>query len=175
MPSQTDLLGMHEGAILKHTIKQSDGGTLYVLLSVQIKKVVFAVPVYITEKSKGIARAQLKACGFSVDRHPLSVLEKQPTFLAGHTAPVEIYEEEYGGKLRTKARIVTSKVSGVAANEIDHAEILLRSAKKAGEPATADEDLEDELDKEDAAQAQPDDSGQQSVKWIDEEDEDVPF
>ena len=56
------------------------------------------VLIFLTDKSMGIARTQLKACGFDVDKYDIDALDDDQTMLAGNKIPLII--EEYNGKIR---------------------------------------------------------------------------
>lgn len=83
--------------------------------------------IFLTEKSAGIARASLKACGFDPDAEDLAVLEQDEVHLANRE--VDILVEPYNGKLQAKILLRTSPPSG----EVKKMQDLLRGAKKRGE------------------------------------------
>lgn len=84
--------------------------------------------VWLTEKAAGVARAQLRVCGFDVDKLDTWELQENPSLLAGNLIPVEI--EEYNNKIQ--ARIPTSDAPGKKA--VASMTAALRKAKRDGEP-----------------------------------------
>lgn len=135
------MLGNFIGTIQENSIRSAGTGTEYVLLSVVIEGAMWPVQIWMSEKSAGIAKGQLKVCGFNVDEESLAVLDDNPKYLNGRQIPVEIYEEEYKGKLQTKVRIVTAHVSK---KRISALEAILRNVgKDEGEPvsATVEDDI----------------------------------
>ncbi len=93
--------------------------------------------IYITEKSKTLARARLKKCGFDSDVADLADLEVVPNCLDGTEVELDIYEEEYMGKPQLRVDIVTERPKAEA-SALKSAGSLLRSAKKPDEPHPAE-------------------------------------
>jgi hypothetical protein len=89
--------------------------------------------VWVTDKSYGIARAQLKVCGFDSDKTPLGELDKNPELLAGTEIPILV--EPYNGKLRPSI-LLNPKPTDAA---ITKAQAGLRQVKKGN--ADTDDDL----------------------------------
>jgi hypothetical protein len=87
--------------------------------------------VYITEKSKTLARACLKKCGFDMDSREMDLvdLEQKPDLFAGTDVLLDIYEEPYNGKMQTRVNIVTERPKAEK-GALAGAMALLRSAKK---------------------------------------------
>ena len=111
--------GRHVGKIEENDIKSAGTGTEYVFLRVLVEGASMPIQIWLTEKAMGMARAQLAACGFTIGKDKLLALSEDRTFLAGRDVPVEIYEEEYKGRLQTKARIVTGDVSKKRISQIE--------------------------------------------------------
>ncbi|HYF56050.1 MAG TPA: hypothetical protein VEA41_17490 [Salinarimonas sp.] len=95
--------------------------------------------IYITEASKGIARAQLKACGMDLDKGniELSDLDDDPNLLNGTEVPIDIYEDSYNGKPQLRVDIVLERPKADK-SKLEAATALLRSAKKQDEPHPAE-------------------------------------
>ena len=72
------------------------------------------VLIFITEKSLGIARASLKACGFNIDTTDLSALDQFPSPIEGNEVP--IYVEDYNGKLRANVELNRKPEPGTLAD-----------------------------------------------------------
>jgi hypothetical protein len=103
--------GKYSGTIEENDIRTAGSGTEFVFLRVNIDGTAFPVQIWLTEKASGMARAQLRQCGFDVDRDDLSLLSENTSYLVGRQVPIEIFEEEYKGRLQTKAKISTGTVS----------------------------------------------------------------
>ncbi len=87
-----------------------------------------AIPlIWLTEKAAGMARAQLRVCGFDVDARDMWELDDNHELLSGNMIPVDI--EEYNGK--AQARIPTSDTPTKKA--ISVVQTALRAAKKDNE------------------------------------------
>jgi hypothetical protein len=99
------------------------------------------VLIFVTEKSAGMARRQLKIAGFDTDAHDLSELDANRQLLAGHPVPLMI--DDYKGKMQAKIDMDISATPSALMGATG----LLRNAKKRatdlGEepPAPSDEDL----------------------------------
>jgi len=89
--------------------------------------------VFITDKSMGIARAQLKLCGFDVDTTLLEKLDADSRLLAGTEIPILI--EPWNGKLRAGILLNPKPTKDAVA----HAQAGLRAVKTGN--ASADDDL----------------------------------
>lgn len=89
------------------------------------------VTIFFTEKSMGMARASLKACGFDVDTHPLSALDSSPPMLKGNK--VAIMVEEFNGKTRCSIDLNQRADK----EQCDAMTKALRAAKKSNAPQEA--------------------------------------
>jgi hypothetical protein len=92
------------------------------------------VLVWITQKSLGIARAQLKVAGFDIDEHELSLIDESPAHCAGKKIPLVV--ESYNGKLRAQIDVHGAKPDKDSLSQLT---LALRSAKKASAAAAPDE------------------------------------
>jgi len=90
--------------------------------------------IFLTPKSMGIARAQLRVCGFNPDEGLVELI-KNPTRLAGRQIPIEV--EEYNNRLQF--RIPTA--SAPNASRIAELDKAIKAAKKDGEAEIAEEDI----------------------------------
>jgi len=88
------------------------------------------VLIYLTERSMGIARAQLRTCGFDVDLYDLERLDDNPSPIATHVVP--LFVEEFGGKLRAQIEIPRKPPKGL----VRQLQVGLRAAKQNGEGVT---------------------------------------
>ena len=129
--------GRYTGTIQENGIRTAGTGSEYVHLVVDIAGENMSVQIWLTEKARGMARGQLKACGFSVDSEELRVLEDNPEYLQGRKVPVEVYEDEYKGNLQQKARITTSEVTVARIGSLQQ---MLRNAKGEGDATAAEEE-----------------------------------
>ena len=84
--------------------------------------------VWITPKALGMARQALKAIGFDIDGRNIEELDENPKALAGNPCPVRVVEDDYGGKLRKKAEIITSTAARIAKPRMDAITRALRDA-----------------------------------------------
>jgi len=87
--------------------------------------------IWLTEKAMGIARAQLRLCGFDIDKQNLSVLQDEPFLLAGKTVP--IITEDFKGNLRSTI-MLNSAPGKKRCHELT---TMLRAAKKHDEQAVS--------------------------------------
>jgi hypothetical protein len=95
--------------------------------------------VWLTPKAMGMARGQLKVCGYDVDKQSLCELDADPNLLAGKTIPIEI--EEYAGTLQ--AKVCTSEApSNKRMKELDKA---LRDVKKDRAPINQSSDGDEDI------------------------------
>lgn len=95
------------------------------------------VLIWLTKKAEGIARAQLKVCGFDIDKEKLKTLVSDPERLKGKMIPVLV--EEWNGRLQ--ASIVTNTTP--SDSRLDEIEAGLRTVKKSGETPVVKEEEED--------------------------------
>ena len=90
--------------------------------------------IYITEKRKHMARAELKACGFDPDKQDVWDLDEHPDMLATNEVPVVVFMDEWEGKRRLKCEIDIPKAKPDP-NQMKKATTWLREDKsKAEEP-----------------------------------------
>ena len=83
--------------------------------------------IWLTDKSMGFARAQLRACGFNVDTTSLEEIDLDPKLCAGNK--VMVSTEDYKGKVQ--ARIETA--NKVTKGEMRRLTEGLRNAKSFAE------------------------------------------
>jgi hypothetical protein len=84
--------------------------------------------IYITDKRKHMARAELKACGFDVDAYDVDKLEAEPQFLLSNEVMVNVFTDEWNGQRKLKAEIDIPK-SKPDAGTMKKATSFLREAK----------------------------------------------
>lgn len=117
--------GRYQGTIEENDIR-STGKTDYVFLRVNVEgQGVHPVQIWLTPKAMGMARAQLRQCGFEPDKDSLASLAEDNVLLRGRPVPIELYEDDYGGRIQLKAKIVTNTVSK---KKIGSLEAMLRDA-----------------------------------------------
>lgn len=93
--------GFTEGTITEHSLRTiADKPVVQIRLDVDGDMV--NANIWLTERAMGIARQQLKRCGFDVDSQDLELLQTDPTLLAGNKVPLNI--EDYKGQLQAKIR-----------------------------------------------------------------------
>lgn len=128
--------GIQQGAIVGTSVYTKDNGTVDVAIRLEFPgPEVMTAHVYITEKSKGMARAALKKCGFNPDEQDVWDLDNQPSPLLGNEVQVDVFDNEWpvgSGKFNKKAEIVIEKAKPDA-NKMKKATMLLREAKSADE------------------------------------------
>lgn len=91
-----------------------------------------SVTIFLTDKSMGMARAQLKACGFDCDNQSLGDIDVSPPCLAGNE--VSLIAEEYNGKLRLSIDLNKR----IDKNRLDSLSQALRDVKKNRDDAPRD-------------------------------------
>lgn len=104
------LPGKYVATIEENDIRSAGSGTEFIYIRVSIDGEGMPIQIWLTEKAMGMARAQLRQCGFDPDRDSLSKLAEDSGLLRGRQVPVEVYEEEYKGHLNLKAKIQTGTV-----------------------------------------------------------------
>ena len=132
-------LGIQNGTIVSHSLAESQNGTPYVKLKVNIEDEVVDVAVYLSDKAAGMARRALRLCGFDIDTESVYTLQTNTRKLAGNKVEINVHEEEWKGKVKVKYDIAivdpALKESSVAGLDA-----MLRAAK-------ADEESEEEAPK----------------------------
>lgn len=104
--------GHYTATIDENDIRAAGSGTEFVYLRVVFENdETMPIQIWLTEKAMGMARAQLRQCGFDADKDSLAVLSENNAFLRGRKVPVEVYTEEYKGRETLKAKIQTNAVS----------------------------------------------------------------
>jgi len=83
--------------------------------------------VWISEKAMGMARKQLRLAGFDVDKHELSILAEDRTFLAGNFVPIVV--DEYKEKPQWRIDMDNVPPKG----KLSKLTAALRAAKQDGE------------------------------------------
>jgi hypothetical protein len=92
-------LGPTEGTIVSHRSKMlGDKPGIAILCDVGGESA--EAVIFLSDKAMGIARRALKQCGFDVDAQPLSMLDSNPTLLAGKK--VALLVDEWNGKTQVK-------------------------------------------------------------------------
>lgn len=109
------------------TISTQKGETDIVRFMLDVEGDQHPAVIWLTPKAMGIARAQLKKCGFDIDARLLTDLEDNRALLAGNIVPVEV--EEYKGKLQV--RILAREP--IKRDRFDALTESLRAAKQLGE------------------------------------------
>lgn len=105
----------------------SNSGNEYLALRVVVAGEEYVASIYFTEKSIGMARSKLRACGFDPDTQELAEIGKSIS-LVGRNVQVDIYNDTYGGKTRVKADICTDAPPN--RERIVALQAQLRAAKK---------------------------------------------
>jgi hypothetical protein len=91
------------------------------------------VLVFVTEKSAGMARRQLKIAGFDIDANDLGALDRDRQMLSGNRVPLMI--DEYKGKPQAKIDMDGS----APASALMSATGLLRNAKGSAKSGNIEE------------------------------------
>lgn len=130
--------GVQMATIVEHAVYTKDNGTVDVNIKVALSdNSTMPVHVYITEKSKGMARQALKRCGFDPDKQDVWDLDEKPTLLNGNEVQVDVFMNEYppgSGNRKLKAEIVIERQKPDP-NKMKKATMLLRDAKGADDDA----------------------------------------
>lgn len=97
-------------------------------------------PIWLTEGSKKIARANLKTMGFNPDKDEIDVLIEHPTTLCGNKVQIVVGTKEYKGVESWEVKYINDvPKDGVIVERKDYKDLtaLLRSAK-GGDKETQD-------------------------------------
>jgi hypothetical protein len=89
--------------------------------------------LYTSDKAIGIARKSMKAIGFDIDTRDLNELCDNPKLLDGNEAEIDVVEEEYKGKIRTKIAWINPVARKVSKEDLQRLTHALRNAKRANE------------------------------------------
>jgi len=119
-------IGHCKGRIVSNAVKEINGKVTVVLTIQTEHGDVTNVLIFLTDKSAGIARRQLKLCGFNVDTQELEEMEDNGRLLEGVAVPLVV--EEYGGKIRAQIDTNTKPEKWA----MQSAMAGLRAAKKRG-------------------------------------------
>lgn len=104
-------LGETKAKIVRHYVGVSGSGSPFVGVVVKPygEEETITAYIYLTQKSLRFAAQQLALCGFDISTREAQDLEDTPELLAGKEIPVNIYENEYNGKVSTKCDIAIPK------------------------------------------------------------------
>jgi len=91
------------------------------------------VIIWLTDKSMGIARAQLKLCGFDIDAEEFETLVAEPSKLKGTEIPILV--EDWNGQLRASIMLNPTP----SKKRLQELQTGLRAVKKGGETPPADD------------------------------------
>lgn len=92
-------IGHHKGLIVGHSSAIINGKeAIRITVEIAGEEQNHNVLIYLTDKSIGMARASLKACGFDPDKQDLAEIDCMPPCLQGKV--VDLIAEEWNGKLR---------------------------------------------------------------------------
>lgn len=128
--------GVQQAEIVSHAVYTKPNGTVDVAIKLAFSdNSEMTAHVYITEKSKGMARQALKKCGFDPDKQDVWDLDENNLLLNGKDVQVDVFMDEYQGKRRLKAEIVIERVKPDA-NTMKKATLLLRDAKSKDEESS---------------------------------------
>lgn len=127
--------GVQQATIVSHSVYTKPNGTVDVSIKIALAdNTEMTAHVYITEKSKGIARQALKKCGFNPDVQDVWDLDENNLLLNGNEVQVDVFMDEYDGKRRLKAEICIERQKPDP-NTMKKATMLLRDAKSKDETA----------------------------------------
>lgn len=123
--------GIQEAEIQSSFITLKDNGTVEVchkLKMIEDSDRTDFTRIYITDKSKGIARAQFRACGYDGDEFQdiLEAIDISGEALKGNKVKVDVFTNDYNGK--PKVEIVTERKKA-GPDALKRAAELLRDAK----------------------------------------------
>jgi hypothetical protein len=122
-------IGKHQATIREHRLSEIGGKEVVRIDCVTEAGDETQVLIWFTEKSMGIARHQLRLCGYDIDKRGLEDLHTEPQLLAGHIIPILV--EDWKGQLR--AQIQTN--SEPSKKRMKELTAQLRACKKDnGEP-----------------------------------------
>lgn len=127
--SWTHGVGDYKASIISHGLATTPGGSEYIAIRLGVEGEEIVAKIWLTEKSYGMARRQLKMCGFDIDAMDLSELHANKELLAGNVVPIEVKDE---GKYGLQANIATA--TPVSKDRMGAITARLRSAKKKGDP-----------------------------------------
>jgi hypothetical protein len=120
--------GLHEATICSHSLRNVAGREVVSLMCARDgDDEQFEVLIWMTEKSMGIARHQLKICGFPVDDRDLEELHAQPEMLAGRQ--ITILAEDYKGRMTARVHLLDTPTK----QRMKELQTQLRAAKSKDE------------------------------------------
>lgn len=123
--------GIHKMKVVSHGLFESSGEkrTPYVGLVFEHESGEKCnVQVYVSDAAAGMARKSLKKLDFDIDKQSIYSLNSNPKLLAGREADVECFEDDFGGKVRTKYQLVLSD-KPLEATQASNLDAMLRAAK----------------------------------------------
>lgn len=128
-------LGVQDATIVGTSVYTKENGTVDISVKLEFgPNEYMTAHIYVTEKSKHMARAALKKCGFDPDTQDIFDLDAAQSPLIGNGVKVDVFDDEYQGKTRRKVEIVIEKKKPDA-NAMKKASLMLREAKSADEQA----------------------------------------
>jgi hypothetical protein len=93
-------IGKHMATIREHRVSEMAGKEVVRISCVTEDGDDTQVLVWLTEKSMGIARHQLRLCGLDIDKDGLEILNENSYLLSGHAVPILV--EEWKGQMRAQ-------------------------------------------------------------------------
>ncbi len=104
-------LGETKGTIVRHYVGVNDNGNPFVAVVIRPRgeEETITAKVYLTTKALRFAAQQLALCGFDINTREVQDLEDHPELLAGTEVPINIYENEFNGKVSTKCDIAVPR------------------------------------------------------------------
>lgn len=125
-----------KAVVMSHDVDVNDKGNLFVKVRFSLEDdSQIETRIYLTDKSMGIARRNLRLIGFDIDKRELFDLKQNATLCAGHTVSVDVFQDEYKGRVSDKCEIARPTISAKQAQDWTQ---KLRAAKKDGDEISDD-------------------------------------
>lgn len=121
-------IGYFKAVVVSHKLAQTNSGALFVSMLFEHEGQNIPAKIFLTEKAMGMARRQLKRCGFDPDTTDVELLHTNQSLLAGNRVDIEVKDE---GKYGLQASVMTSEP--ITKTAMKSATKALRAAKKASE------------------------------------------
>lgn len=134
--SEINLGVRYKAKVASHVVEQDAKGQPFIMVTFAIEDEAHGKRIYLTEKSIGIARANLKAMGFDCETRSLKELDENPFLLAGNDVEVDFttWESNQGSVLQIN-NIYGKKVPK-SEDFFSALDKSIREVKKSSKPST---------------------------------------
>ena len=146
--------GTFKAKVVQHYLSSSaQKGTPCVIVTFELDgDEHIAASIWLTDAAMGMARKNLKAIGFDVDKLNVSELGKNPVLLAGNEAELVIGVDDYAAKYDRgayKVKYINALGAKPKQMDLDRITKALRAAKNAEQeaPAESEDPAEEDMSK----------------------------